>query len=157
MQTTLTEEYARALESLEGVEFQAEVNARLAKVLIGFQTIPSKPHGDAGLDGLSHNGTHGYCCYGMEHNSFRDNRSREQAVVKKFAGDLRRLFELEVKDGVLIHKATPELATILSPTQRLQHVDLNTNWFESHRVIGPLATKLEGNYSGPFLTICLFS
>ena len=59
-------------------------------MLIGFQTIPSKPHGDAGLDGLSHNGTRGYCCYGLEHNGFKNNKSRERAIVKKFAGDLRR-------------------------------------------------------------------
>ena len=102
MPITLTEEYSRALAALEGAEFQAEVTARLATVIIGFQTIPSKPHGDAGLDGLSHNGTRGYCCYGLEHNGFKNNRSREQAVIKKFAGDLRRLFELETKGSTLV-------------------------------------------------------
>ena len=139
---TLTQEYSRALAALEGAEFQAEVAARLATVIIGFQTIPSKPHGDAGLDGLSHNGTRGYCCYGLEHNGFKNNRSREQAVIKKFAGDLRRLFELETKGKILVHKTTPELPTILAPGQQLRHVDLITNWFESHRVIGPIAAKL---------------
>ena len=143
MPITLTQEYSRALAALEGTEFQTEVNARLAAVIIGFQTIPSKPHGDAGLDGLSHNGTRGYCCYGLEHNSFKNNRSREKAVVDKFAGDLRRLFELEAKGVALVHKATPELPTILAQGQQLRHVDLITNWFESHRVIGPLAAKLE--------------
>ena len=143
MPSTLTQEYSRALAALEGAEFQAEVNAHLATILIGFQTIPSKPHGDAGLDGLSHNGTRGYCCYGLEHNGFKNNKSRERAIVKKFAGDLRRLFELEANGKALVHKATPELATILAPGQQLRHVDLITNWFESHRVIGPLAAKLE--------------
>ena len=143
MPITLTQEYSRALAALEGAEFQKEVNARLATVIIGFQTIPSKPQGDAGLDGLSHNGTRGYCCYGLEHNGFKNNRAREQAVVNKFAGDLRRLFELEAKGRTLVHKATPELQTILAPRQQLRHVDLITNWFESHRVIGPLAAKLE--------------
>ena len=142
MPITLTEEYSRALAALEGAEFQAEVTARLATVIIGFQTIPSKPHGDAGLDGLSHNGTRGYCCYGLEHNGFKNNRSREQAVIKKFAGDLRRLFELETKGSTLVHKDTSELPTILAPGQQLRHVDLITNWFESHRVIGPIAAKL---------------
>ena len=112
MPITLTQEYSRALAALEGAEFQKEVNARLATVIIGFQTIPSKPQGDGGLDGLSHNGTHGYCCYGLEHNGFKNNRAREQAVVNKFAGDLRRLFELEAKGRTLVHKATPELQTI---------------------------------------------
>ena len=143
MPNTLTQQYSRALAGLEGAEFQAEVNTRLATMIIGFQTIPSKPHGDAGLDGLSHNGTRGYCCYGLEHNGFKDNRSREQAVVKKFAGDLRRVFELETRGSALVHKATQELSTILAPGQKLRHFELITNWFESHRVIGPLAAKLE--------------
>ena len=143
MPSTLTQEYSRALAALEGSEFQTEVSARLATVIIGFQTIPSKPHGDGGLDGLSHNGTRGYCCYGLEHNSFNDNRSRERAVINKFAGDLRRLFELENNGRDLVHKDTLELQTILAPGQQLQHVDLITNWFESHRVIGPIAAKLE--------------
>ena len=84
MPTPLVDEYARVLQGLEGLDFQAEVNARMTTVIVGFQTIPTTPRGDAGLDGLSHNGTHAYCCYGMTHNSFQDNRSLEKAVVKKF-------------------------------------------------------------------------
>ena len=57
--------YATTLASLTGNAFQAEVCARLQSAVLGFQTIPSKPHGDAGLDGFSHVGTQGYCCYGL--------------------------------------------------------------------------------------------
>ena len=111
MPTTLTQKYDRALAALEGVEFQAEVDTRLTRVLIGFQTIPSKPHGDALLDVLSHNGKHCYRCDGLEHNSFKSNPAGERAVVKKFAADLRRLFELEGKGRLLVHKDTPKLST----------------------------------------------
>ena len=141
MPTPLIAEYARVLQGLEGSEFQAEVSARMATVIVGFQTIPDRPQGDAGLDGLSHNGTRAYCCYGMEHNGFRDNASRETALVKKFSGDLRRLFELEMKAGMLVHKDTGELPTILPSKQRLVHINLVSNWFGSHRVLGPLMTR----------------
>ena len=141
MPTPLIDEYARVLQGLEGLEFQAEVSARMATVIVGFQTIPARPRGDAGLDGLSHNGTHAYCCYGMEHNGFQDNALRETALVKKFSGDLRRLFELEMKAGALVHKDTPELPTILPSSQRLLHINLVSNWFGSHRVLGPLMTR----------------
>ena len=141
MPTSLIDEYARVLQGLEGQEFQSEVTARLATVIVGFQTIPATPQGDAGLDGLSHNGTHAYCCYGMAHNGFQDNSSREQAVVKKFSGDLRRLFELEVKARALVHKDTSELPTILASNQKLVHINLVSNWFGSHRVVGPLMTR----------------
>ena len=124
MPTSLIDEYARVLQGLEGLELQSEVTARLATVIVGFQTIPTTPQGDAGLDGLSHNGTHAYCCYGMAHNGFQDNPSREKAVVKKFSGDLCRLFELVVKAGALVHKDTPELPTILASNQKLLHIDV---------------------------------
>ena len=162
MSTTLTKEYARVLRSLEGSEFQAEVSARMAAVVAGFQTIPAKPSGDAGLDGLSHNGTHAYCCYGMEHDGFHDSASRERAVVRKFSSDLRRLFELEMKDGDLVHKNNPELSTILASDQKLVHIDLVSNWFESHRVIGRLMTRLNAykevsscRYVNPNVTVTI--
>ena len=72
MASPLIDEYARILHGLQESEFQAEVNARMATVIVGFQTIPAKPHGDAGLaglDGLSHNETHAYCCYGVAEES----------------------------------------------------------------------------------------
>ena len=69
--------------------------------MLGFQTIPSKPQGDAGLDGFSHVGTQGYCCYGPELKTYRQTRSLEKAIVDKFKSDLRRLLELEFKKTVL--------------------------------------------------------
>src|SRR5687767_3795881 len=106
---TLFEEYARVLASLEGNEFQTEVSARLTIAILGFQPIPAQPRGDGGLDGYSHHGKRAYCCYGPEHNAFKQARTREKAIVNKFVGDLERLFELEVdrKSG-LIHRPNPE-------------------------------------------------
>ena len=67
--------------------------------------------------------------------------------MRKFSGDLRRLFELELKDGALVHKDTPELPTILPAGRNLLYIELVSNWFESHRVIEPLLTRLEA-YTG---------
>ncbi|MES2219731.1 MAG: hypothetical protein V4587_02050, partial [Acidobacteriota bacterium] len=53
---SLIDEYAASLEGLTGLDFQAEVCARLQTFVIGFQTVPSKPHGDAGLDAFSERG-----------------------------------------------------------------------------------------------------
>jgi hypothetical protein len=119
--------YAATLASLTGNAFQAEVCARLQSVVLGFQTIPSKPHGDAGLDGFSHVGTQGYCCYGPELKTYRQTRSR-------------RLLELEFKKTVLTCCENSEMATILPVGKKLMHVDLVVNWFESHRVVGPIHT-----------------
>lgn len=132
--------YATTLASLTGNAFQAEVCARLQSVVLGFQTIPSKPHGDAGLDGFSHAGTQGYCCYGPELKTYRQTRSLEKAIVDKFKSDLRRLLELEFKKTVLTCCENPEMATILPVGKKLVHVDLVVNWFESHRVVGPIHT-----------------
>ena len=134
--------YATTLASLTGTAFQAEVCARLQSVVLGFQTIPSKPHGDAGLDGFSHVGTQGYCCYGPELKAYRQTRSLEKAIVDKFKSDLRRLLELEFKKTVLTCCENPEMATILPTGKKLMHVDLVVNWFESHRVVGPIHTAL---------------
>ena len=162
MSSPLIDEYARILHGLEGSEFQAEVSARMATVIVGFQSVPAKPRGDAGLDGLSHNGTHAYCCYGMEHKGHQDNRSREKALVRKFSSDLCRLFELDTKDGALVHKDTPELPTILAAGRKLLHIELVSNWFESHRVLGPLLTRLEAytrasrcRYVNPDVTLAI--
>ena len=132
--------YATTLASLTGNAFQAEVCARLQSAVLGFQTIPSKPQGDAGLDGFSHVGTQGYCCYGPELKTYRQTRSLEKAIVDKFKSDLRRLLELEFKKTVLTCCENAEMATILPVGKKLMHVDLVVNWFESHRVVGPIHT-----------------
>lgn len=134
------EKYANTLTTLTGNAFQAEICARLQSVVLGFQTIPSKPHGDAGLDGFSHSGTQGYCCYGPELKTYRQTRSLEKAVIDKFKSDLRRVLELEFKKKVLTCCDNVEMAAILPSGKKLIHIDLVVNWFESHRVVGPIHT-----------------
>src|ERR1017187_5698693 len=51
---SLSHEYAYALSQLTGDDFQAEVCVRLGNAILSFQDVPRKPHGDGGLDGLSH-------------------------------------------------------------------------------------------------------
>ena len=140
---SIADEYARSLASLSGTDFEAEVCARLQSVNLGFQTVPAKPQGDAGLDGLSHNGECGYCCYGPEHDEFKQNRSREAAITKKFKADLRQLFELNIKGRQLVRSANVEMAKILPKGRKLKHIQLMVNWFESHRVLGPISTAAD--------------
>ncbi len=139
---SLVQEYIDSLAALSGNDFQAEVCARLQSVILGFQTIPAKPQGDAGLDAFSHGGKRGYCCYGLEHDQCRNNRERVSAIVNKFKGDLRRLFELVFEGGRLVRENSPEMATILPDGQKLEHVELIVNWFESHRVLNPILTAV---------------
>src|SRR6266481_3320695 len=142
---SLFEEYAERLAELTGIEFQDEVCARLYHSILGFQTVPSKPQGDAGLDGFSHGGKHGYCCYGLENNPLATNKQRENAIVKKFKSDLRRLFELEPKNKKLVHTESPEMSKILPKGTKLEYIELIANWFDSHRVLSPILTAV-GEY-----------
>ena len=140
---SIVEEYEHSLAALSGADFQMEVCARLQSVNLGFQSVPAKPQGDAGLDGLSHNGECGYCCYGPEHDEFRQSRAREAAITKKFKGDLRRLFELDFKDRKLVRSVNTEMPKILPEGRKLRNIRLIVNWFESHRVLGPISTAVE--------------
>jgi hypothetical protein len=137
---TLIQEYAASLSALTGNDFQHEVCARLQSAILGFQTVPAKPQGDAGLDGFSHNGEHGYCCYGPEHNEFNTDKKREKAIVEKFKSDLRRLCELDFDRRRLVCVVSPEMSTILPDGCKLRHICLLVNWFESHRVLSPIFT-----------------
>jgi hypothetical protein len=139
---SLTDEYARTLAALTGTDFQVEVCTRLRSVILGFQDVPAKPQGDAGLDGVSHGGERGYCCYGPEHDEFKTNKGRESGIIKKFSSDLRRLFELDIKNRRLVRKENRELSTILPPGQRIKYIRLIVNWFESHRILGPILAKV---------------
>ncbi|HEY3441622.1 MAG TPA: hypothetical protein VGK29_12745 [Paludibaculum sp.] len=136
--TYLVQEYAQSLAALTGNEFQCEVCARLQSAILGFQTIPAKPQGDAGLDGFSHNGQRGYCCYGPEHDEFKTAKQRENAIVDKFKSDLRRLCELDFNKKKLVCIESQEMATILPDGCKLMHITLLVNWFESHRILNPL-------------------
>jgi len=139
---SLVQEYIESLAALSGNDFQAEICARLQSVILSFQTIPAKPQGDAGLDGFSHGGKRGYCCYGIEHDAFKSNKQRETATINKFRADLRRLFELVSETKQLVRAKSPEMATILPDGQKIEHIELIVNWFESHRVLNPILTAV---------------
>ena len=79
----------RSLSQLTGDPFEEEVCVRLGRVIVSFQPIPRKPHGDGGLDGLSHDGEHAYCCYGPEYDAAKKTKERVDAIVDKFKEDLR--------------------------------------------------------------------
>src|ERR1700685_314355 len=112
-------EYEQRLEALSRNEFQDEVSAYLQAVIIDFQVVPSNPQGDAGLDGFSHHGERAYCCYGPEHNAFKQNKDREDAIVDKFKSDLRRLYELDTDGKRLVIKENKEIATILPEGRKI--------------------------------------
>ena len=133
-------EYSESLAVLSGDDFQDEVSGRLMAVIIDFQPIPSKPQGDAGIDGLSHHGERAYCCYGLEPDAFKKAKDRERAIIDKFREDLRRIFELDFDQKKLKHHPNPEMKTILPEGQKIKHIELIVNWFESHRIVGPLST-----------------
>jgi hypothetical protein len=155
---TLIVEYERTLASLSGNDFQDEICSRLRAVIIDFQAVPAKPQGDAGLDGFSHHGERGYCCYGPEHDAFKRSDARESAIVAKFKGDLRRLFELDlqkrkvqkekvqkgkVEKGKLEIRENKEIATILPHGAKIKHIELLVNWFESHRILSPILSAVQ--------------
>jgi hypothetical protein len=135
---SLIEEYASSLAALTGNDFQDEVCARLQTCIIGFQSVPAKPHGDAGLDAFSDHGERAYCCYGLERNEFKTNKQREDGIIDKFKGDLRRLYEVEFEKKILKVSESPEMATILPDGRRIKRIELLVNWFESHRILNPI-------------------
>ena len=139
----LTEEYIRVLSRLSGDDFQKEVCAFIQSRVLSFQTVPAKPHGDAGLDGFSDGGKIGHCCYGLEHDDSKNNRQREDAIITKFRSDLRRILELTYENKKLVRSTSPEMAFILPKGQKITGIELIVNWFESHRIIGPILTALE--------------
>ncbi len=131
------------LGGLEGQDFQDEVCAFLRRCVTDFQDVPAKPHGDAGLDGLSHRQTVAYCCYGPEQQPFKTNtRGLSADIVKKFRADLQTIFELEVKGrgkaSQLLHRATDEMKTILASGRKIAVVRLIVSVFDSHRLLGPI-------------------
>jgi hypothetical protein len=135
---SLITEYARTLAELSGNDFEDEVSARLESVIVDFQSVPANPHGDAGLDAFSHGGEKAYCCYGPVHDAFKTNKARENAIIKKFRGDLQSLYEVGFVKKNLTVIENVEMKTILPSGQKINHIELICNWFESHRVLQPL-------------------
>jgi len=137
-------DYEKLIGRLEGNAFEDEVCARLQTIFVDFQRIPPKPHGDGGLDGLSHGQERGYCCYGPEQDVRKlENKGLKEAIVNKFSGDLRKLFELETEKKKFKHVTNEELATIMGESRKIKSVHLIVSCFESHRVIGPLNTSFD--------------
>ena len=142
MRRTSADTYAHIIAGLVGNEFQLEIAARIGANNLSFQTVPAYPQGDAGLDGFSHAGEQAYCCYGAEHHAYKTNKQRERAIIKKFCGDLRKLFELKTTGKRLTHQDNVELPTILPKGQKIRRIKLIANWFESHRILSPILTAV---------------
>lgn len=138
-------QYQRMLGSFEGDEFEAEACAKLQMSIPDFQTVPSKPSGDGGLDGLSHKQTRAYCCYGPVQSSFKSNtKGLKDNIVEKFRSDLRTLFELELNgSNALAHKDTVPLKTIIADGNKIKHIYLLVSVFNTHQIIGPLNSSLK--------------
>lgn len=135
-------DYEKLLGGLEGDSFQDEVCARLASLFNDFQRVPPKPSGDGGLDGLSHGHTRAYCCYGPEQEAFKVNaKGLKDAIVAKFRSDLRKLCELTTGTTNRLKRIkSAALPDIVEKGVKIQHVYLVCSWFESHKVISPIAT-----------------
>jgi hypothetical protein len=110
---SLVDAYIKALSELEEFAFPRAIVQRLLVVLNNFQSVPTYPQGDGGLDGHSHKGTKGYCCYGLKYDTAKTPQQRSKQIVKKFSSDLQRLYELEPKGKTkLIHKDNHALFSI---------------------------------------------
>ena len=142
MSYDLNFEYEQSLAALSGNDFQVEVTTRLQGLIIDLQPIPASPYGDAGIDGISHGGQRAYCCYGPQQNVFKQNKDIERAITQKFKEDLRRIFELDLERNKLKHCENVEISTILPDGQKIQHIELLVNWFQSHRILNPILTAV---------------
>jgi hypothetical protein len=145
---SLIDTYVKALAELEESAFQAAVVQRLLVALSNFQTVPSYPAGDGGLDGHSHKGQRAYCCYGLKYDSAKTPFQRAKQLAKKFSDDLARLFELEHNGKTkLVHKDNVALESIFGSvpavTDRISHITLIANWFENHAALGSIAQNTE--------------
>ena len=137
MSGTLIDAYIKALSELEEFAFQRAIVSRLLVALNNFQSVPTYPQGDGALDGHSHKGTRVYCCYGLKYDAAKTPLQRSRQIATKFSSDLRRLYELEpAGKKKFIHKDNDALLSIFGavpgPAERICHVTLVTNWFESH-------------------------
>ena len=143
MSGTLIDTYIKTLSELEEFAFQRAIVSRLLVALNNFQSVPPYPQGDGALDGHSHKGTRGYCCYGLKYDAAKTPHQRSRQIASKFSSDLRRLYELEPKGRKkFIHKDNNALLSIFGavpePAERICHVTLVANWFESHEPLGAI-------------------
>lgn len=146
--TTLHVEYARKLGLLTGDAFEREVVVAFQQTHLGFQRVPDKPHGDGGLDGLSHSFTRGYCCYGLELQPSPGTLAAalRKKIARKFKDDLMRLFELKLVKKKLVHAPNEVLPKVLGASLsslKLDVIRLIVNVFEDNRLIGDLRTTFD--------------
>ncbi len=147
--SSLEREFARRLALLHGTPFQDEVVRVLQRTFTGdgFQRIPPKPKGDGGLDGLSHNKTRAYCCYGPELTTGPTSlgKALRNKIVKKFKADLQRILELENKSKKLFHRPNTSIVHVLgdSPITKLGLIVLICNCYEDKQVYGDLTTAFD--------------
>jgi hypothetical protein len=147
----LIDNYIKALSELEEFAFQRAIVQRLLVALNNFQTVPTYPQGDGGLDGYSHKGTRAYCCYGLKYDAAKTPLKRSKQIATKFSGDLRRLYELDAQDKTkkfdesktkLVQYDNDALMRIFGAVpaacDRICHVSLIANWFESHTPLGTI-------------------
>jgi hypothetical protein len=142
MAASLIDAYVKALSELEDLAFQRAIVQRLLVALTSFQSVPAAPQGDGAVDGLSHKGSRAYCCYGLKYDAAKTPKQRSKQIVTKFSKDLQRLFELEPRGKGFVQKENEALLRIFgappAPEDRIGHVTLIANWFESHEPLGQL-------------------
>jgi hypothetical protein len=125
----------------EKQEFEDSVCEFLQSCISDFQTVPAKTKGDGGLDGYSDRQTVGYCCYGPEQGSFKDNTKGLKAdIIKKFSTDLRKVFELDPNKANPTKKNNPGLEQVLAEGVKLKTIRLVVSVFEEKAILGKLNT-----------------
>ena len=121
---------------MTGKEFEGAICAHLQASIHSFRRIHDHD-GDGGVDGVSHNGEHGYCCYGPEFDASTKSNDRVNAIVTKFKTDMCRLFELESM-GSLFDTPNTELAAVLPAGVRIRNVTFLTTWATDKRIYNRL-------------------
>jgi hypothetical protein len=66
-------------------------------------------------------------------------------IVDKFKGDLCKLFELTMANRKIFQGENKEITSILPDGTTIKHITLIVNWFDSHRILGPINTAV-GKY-----------
>jgi hypothetical protein len=130
------EDFKRHLSALTGKEFEGAICAHLQASIHSFKRI-SDDDGDGGVDGVSHNGEHGYCCYGPEFDSSTKSNDRVNAIVDKFKKDMCRLFEFQSM-GSLFDTPNVELAAVLPVGVRMRNIFFLTTWASDKRIYNRL-------------------
>ena len=135
------QQFVQTLASLTGSEFEDAVCKHLSIAIADFHPVPDKG-GDGGLDGISHEGTQGYCCYGPQFKPQQATNNRVTEVVEKFKKDLCRIFEI---DGMstLAHCTNAEIKEALPDGARLTRITLIASWASDKRIYQRLKSAFD--------------